>query len=87
MTAYASVTEECTGGLFDRCEPFSGNEVLTSRDGKVSVGRREAQMVVYMAGDAVAITAAIFPNADGVASRCAGWTGRDSVSSDAMTYT
>ena len=56
MTAYASVTEECTGGLFDRCEPFSGNEVLTSGDGKVSVGRREAQMVVYMAGDAVAIT-------------------------------
>ena len=40
VTAYAPVTEECTGGLVDQCEPFTGNEVLTSSDGKVSVRQR-----------------------------------------------
>jgi len=64
------------------------NEVLTSSDGKVSVGSGGTQTVVYKAGDVVTITAAIFPNgADGVASGFAGWTGCDSVSSDGMTCT
>ena len=88
VTAYAPVTEECTGGLVDQCEPFTGNEVLTSSDGKVSVGSGGTQTVVYKAGDVVTITAAIFPNgADGVASGFAGWTGCDLVSSDGMTCT
>jgi hypothetical protein len=38
VTAYAPATEECTGGPIDQCEPFIGNEVLTSSDGKISAG-------------------------------------------------